>query len=1306
MKYQATFKNSLIYIFRINDATHKGCVKIGEATAPDGDIYSFSPNCKPLNDAAKKRIDSYTQTAGIKYELLHTEMSAYSKDGKLLSFNDKAVHDVLLRSNIKKEDFGTNAGEWFHCDLETAKNAIKAVKNGQKCLNKNQKTENQSPITLRDEQLRAIEQTKRVFKKGNKILWNAKMRMGKTVTALGVVKEMKIHKTIIITHRPVVNQNWFEDFDKIFYEKDTNWCYGSKNKGEAEIKKLEQSGKHFVYFASIQDLRGSKRVGGNFNKNDDIFDTDWDLLIIDEAHEGTQTELGKRVREEIIKEKTKVINLSGTPFNLLESNEFNDENTFTWDYVMEQQAKQQWAADHPGDYNPYQELPRLHILTFNLGKLASDFQDEDQAFNFTEFFKTDDKGEFVYKADIANFLDIISSDDGQTLYPFSSEEYREFFHHTFWIVPGVKEGLALAKMLRTHSVFGSYEVVNVCGKEDEETKGDPLEEVHNKITDHPEDTYTITLSCGKLTTGVTVKEWTAVLYLAGSKNTSPSSYMQTIFRVQSPGNIGGKIKTDCYVFDFAPDRTLKMVAATAKISAKAGETDHDDRQILGNFLNFCPIISYDGTQMKPYNVDQMMQQLKRIYVDKVVNTGFDDGHLYSKKLYNLSNIELENFANLRDIIGQTKANPKAKDIDINKEGFDKENLEKAKQKARKEGKKLTKEQLEALAEQLKKRRQRDTAVSILRGISIRMPLLLFGAKLDNEDENITLDRFVELVDDNSWAEFMPLGVTKDRFALYKKYYDEDIFSAAGKQIRQLALAADKMPVLERIQHIAQIFDSFRNPDKETVLTPWRVVNMHLSDTLGGFNFLENRFVDRGLVTQRLFENNNVKILEINSKSGLYPLYMAYSVFLYRKRVAQNMKRSLFKKLTIEEEQTLWRDVLAENIFVICKTEMARSITQRTLAGFTGAKINTHVYDNLLEQITKNKEEFINTLLSGSIFPKIKNNMKFDAIVGNPPYQIMDGGAGASAKPVYQYFVGIAKKLEAKYISMIMPARWYAGGKGLDDFREDMLKDNHIKFIKDYINAKDLFPNTSIGGGICYFLRDIGYSGLCNFTNIVADKISTMERKLSEYEVFIRYNEAVSITNKITSKKESSISSIVLSRNPFGISSSTRGKTKEFDGAYSLTTSEGIFWIKKELISSNKDYVDSYKILISKLISEHAGETDKNGQVKVLSNLQILKPNCVCTDSYLIIGKFSNEEEVTSLYKYLKTRFSRFLLQLAISSVNLSKEKFQFVPLQDFTSNSDIDWSKSIAEIDAQLYKKYGLSKEEISFIESMIKPME
>ena len=1302
MEYVSTFKNRFIYIYRINDVEHLDCVKIGEATAPDGLL--FQPNCKELNDAARKRIDEQTRTAGVKYELLHTELTIYTKDGKILSFNDGQVHDVLVRSGIKKKTFDIDgrANEWYCCDFETAKNAIAAVKNGQSSLNPNQKSVGKSPVKFRPEQTRAIEQTKKVLKHGNKMLWNAKMRMGKTITTLEVVKQMKFRRTIIITHRPVVDDGWFDDFSKIFYESDSQWIYGSKNRGESDFKKLERSGKNYIYFASIQDLRGSKLAGGKFDKNDDVFNTNWDLLIIDEAHEGTQTEKGQSVQELLTKENTKVINLSGTPFNLLETNEFDETNTFTWDYVMEQQAKQAWALNHPGDHNPYEDLPKLNLLTFNLGSLVADYQDEDKAFNFTEFFRVDDSGEFAHKEDVKRFLDIISSDKGETLYPFSSAQYREFFHHTFWIVPGVKEGKAFAEMLRTHSVFGSYKIVNVCGKEDDETKGDPLDEVRSAISDHPEDTYTITLSCGKLTTGVTVKEWTAVLYLAGSKNTSPAAYMQTIFRVQSPGRIGGRMKTDCYVFDFAPDRTLKMVAAAAKVSAKAGETDRDDKQILGEFLNFCPIIACEGTEMKPYNVDQMMQQLKRVYVDKVVNTGFEDGHLYSKKLLDLSDIELERFADLREIIGQTKASNKIPEIPINRQGFDNDDIEKMqKEQKKKTGKQITIEEARRLLELQMKRKQRDTAVSILRGISIRMPLLLYGAKLESEEEQITLDRFVELVDDQSWAEFMPQGVTKDIFANYKKYYDEDIFSAAGHQIRQLALAADRLPVLQRIQRITDIFSAFRNPDKETVLTPWRVVNMHLSDTVGGYCFYDENFenpipepqrIDRGLVSQRLFENAGVRILEINSKSGLYPLYMAYGVYRHRLQAMLAAKRNLFKTTNADEERQIWNDVLAENIFVICKTEMARLITQRTLAGFTGAKVNTHVYDDLLNQITNKQSEFIKRLLSGSIFPQIKNNMKFDAIVGNPPYQVMDEGHGVSAKPVYNVFVDIAKAMNPNYISMIMPARWYVGGKGLELFREKMLNDKRISVLYDFPNSRDCFSNVDIAGGLCFFLWDKNHNDQCKVVNCNGSITNDAKRFLNEQSILIRENQALEIIRKIQRlHKGLYLSERVSSRKPFGLPTNYPPKNNGIP-CWFIQKIGRKFALKDDVEDPN-NILNKWKLLAPK--SPIAGQTDFTKPVGFYydGNTRIAEPGECCTESYIVLGAFDTEKEVKCYKSYIFTKIVRFLLLQAVVSQDVTKQNYVFVPdLGEYTKiySDDI------------LRKEWNIVEEEWRYIDARI----
>lgn len=804
--------------------------------------------------------------------------------------------------------------------------------------------------------------------------------------------------------------------------------------------------------------------------------------------------------------------------------------------------------------------------------------------------------------------------------------------------------------------------------------------------------------------------------------------MQTIFRVQSPGRIGGKMKTDCYVFDFAPDRTLKMIAQTAKVSAKAGEADREDRIILGDFLNFCPIISYDGTQMQKYNVDQMMQQLKRVYVDKVVNTGFDDGNLYSRKLYNLSNVELESFANLREIIGQTKANKQTKGIDINNQKFDKEDYDKARQKAQRQGKKLTQKQLEQLAEQQKKRRQRDIAVSILRGISIRMPLLLFGAKLDNEDENISLDRFVTLVDDKSWAEFMPLGVSKDKFAEYKKYYDEDIFSAAGKQIRQLALAADKMPVLQRIQRITQIFESFRNPDKETVLTPWRVVNMHLSDTVGGYcgfspdfpqhaDLTEPRFVDRGLVSQRLFENANVKILEINSKSGLYPLYMAYSVFRHRLRVFHEGRRSLFSKSSIEDEKHVWRSVLAENIFVICKTEMARSITIRTLCGFDKTlKANTYVYNDLLEQITKNQSQFIKTLSSGGIFPQIKNNMKFDAIVGNPPYQETLDSQRGLARQVFPDFMKISTQLQSQYVSLVTPSRWFTAEAQDGSFLKlrDYFKSNqHFEKLFNFPNSKDLFSNVEIAGGISYFLYSEKYDGKTEF-HITANGNETVSlRPLFEkdIEIVISDEKIYKIIERLRSKGFEPVSNITTGRDAFGIVGKKENverisKETYFEGSVELRCAhEEIRFIPRNFISKSVFLIDKWKIFTSKA-NGGAGILGDGKPVAIIGKAYMGEPGSVCTDSLLPFGPLNTQEDANNLLTYMKTKFFRFCVGILKTSQNLYQVVYRFVPLQDFTSHSDIDWSKSVAEIDVQLYKKYQLTNEEITFIESMIKPME
>ena len=1312
--FESSLRSKLIYVFAINDERHRDCLKIGETTIDEDDGSNLFNNTDALQRAAHKRIRQYTKTAGIAYQLLHTEISIFVRSGMIMTFNDKQVHKVLERSGIKRKEFEgvTGADEWYCCDLETVKKAIAAVKKGETSLHPSEITHGQSPIIFRPEQQEAINKTRKRFKKGNQMLWNAKMRFGKTLSALQVVKEEEFKRTLILTHRPVVDKGWFEDFGKIFYDR-PDFHYGSRTNGET-FKALEtmatNKGAGFIYFASMQDLRGSEQVGGKFDKNNELFSASWDFVIVDEAHEGTKTELGQNVLKELIKENTKVLQLSGTPFNLFD--DYSEEEIFTWDYVMEQKAKQTWATDNPFEPNPYASLPAINIYTYDLGTLMGEYSDDEKAFNFREFFRTKEDDTFVHDKDVDRFLNLLCKDDKDSLYPYSNETFRRIFRHTLWLVPGVKSARTLSAKLQAHPVFGMFQIANVAGNGDEdEENAEALKMVNEKIGPDPDETYTITLSCGRLTTGVSIKPWTAVFMMAGSFSTSAAQYMQTIFRVQTPFTNHGRMKEQCYAFDFAPDRTLRVLAETAKVSAKAGKQTEEDRRILGDFLNFCPTISIDGSKMKPYDVNKMMGQLKKAQIEKVVQCGFEDGALYNDELLKLTDVELRDFDDLKKTIGTTKAMAKTGDIDVNNQGFTNEQYAEKEKLEKKKKKELTPEEKARLEELKAMSNQRRNAISILRGISIRMPLLIYGAELKDDNQEITINNFASLIDNQSWEEFMPKGVDKEKFEKFKKYYDPDIFREAGKRIREMARAADKFTIEERIERIAAIFNTFRNPDKETVLTPWRVVNMHMSDCLGGWCFYDEefkqplavpRYVDQGKVTKDVFRTNT-HILEINSKSGLYPLYVAYNI--YRARVETAKQK--YGEVSHDFAMNLWDATIEENILVVCKTPMAKSITRRTLAGFRHTKVNAQYYKDLIQNISERPESVVNTFRDGKRFWKINQdtNMKFDAIVGNPPYQVMDGGAQASAQPIYNLFVQLAKKANAHYISMIMPARWYAGGRGLDDFREEMLNDKSIKRLDDFINPETVFPNTNIRGGLCYFLRDSLYNNLKDNVRIVThDKTGivsdTMRAfKLEGVDTFIRDEKAIDILNKIRKQTKDYMESYISPLRPFGF----RGYFVNDENFHSsadtlkqpiacIGKGRQLGYVERELITVHKEWIDEYKVIMARANNIGTELPDDN------LNAFVVKPKTICTESYLVIGGGRNlsEKQCNNVCIYLKTKFARLMHKIAKSSQDATSKTFQFVPLQDFTR----PWT------DADLYVKYGLTGDEIQFIESMIKPME
>ena len=1079
-------KAQIIYVFRICDEAHAGCLKIGMTEASDmPDVESLPPNSAPLNDMARHRIDQYTQTAAIAYELLHTEVATRRAGGKVSSFTDHDVHQVLERSGIRRKVFPNMAKqgrEWFETDLSTARNAIAAVKEWRMSLTGQEVEQGMSPVEFRPEQRTAIDMTVKRFRHGNDMLWNAKMRFGKTLSALQVAREIGAARTLILTHRPTVNDGWFDDFRKIFYDRD-DYRYGSRSKGETFKSLVQDSKARFVYFASMQDLRGSEAVGGSFDKNAEIFTTEWDLIIVDEAHEGTRTSLGQKVVSELRSHgKPKVLQLSGTPYNLMD--DYAEDEIYTWGYIDEQRAKTQWDLTHMGDHNPYASLPCMNIYTYDLGHLMSDFADEDISFNFHEFFRTGADGRFVHEADILSFLNLLSRTDDDCLYPFSNERYRHIFRHTLWMLPGVKAARALSVMLKAHPVFQHFNIVNVAGDGDDgEERGDALQMVSAAIGDDPSLTWTITLSCGRLTTGVSVKAWTGVLMLSGGYKTSTATYMQTIFRVQTPATIGGRVKDQCYVFDFAPDRTLQVVAEAA-----AGNTGKDvtpsQRQRLGELLNFCPVISISGSTMKAVDSQRLLQDIKRAYVERVVNRGFEDNSLYNGKLLDLTSDDLSEIEGLRAVIGEDKAQARTREVTVNDQGLDNEEREELENLNEKKKKDLTPEEKARLEELKKKMDTRRNVISVLRCISIRMPLLIYGADIADEEADLTIDNFTNIVDDRSWEEFMPSGVTKAHFKRIKRYYDPDVFAAAGRRIREKVRAADRVSVEERIGRIAQIFATFRNPDKETVLTPWRVVNMHMGETLGGYCFFggdnydeplaEPRFIDRGAVTAAVFAPA-ARVLEINSKSGLYPLYVAYNAY-----------RSLLKDLLtsvdaadVKRCQTIWDEAVRWSVFVICKTPMARQITVRTLSGFrrTATGVHANYVENLVARIRTAPDDFV-ALASSPTFWNVKDkNMNFKAVVGNPPYQEVvaqkDSDNGQKrVVSIFQYFQAMADRL-GRFTSLIYPGkRWiHRSGKGMATFGLDQINDERLALLEFFPNATEVFSSVGITDGLSILLKD-------------------------------------------------------------------------------------------------------------------------------------------------------------------------------------------------------------------------------------------
>ena len=594
------------------------------------------------------RIKQQTHTADVKWNL-EWKGNATFDDGSGETFTDKDFHAYLRKSGVEQE-VGKN-NEWFHISGPDSKQMFRDFREDHGIL-KTTKTVIQ--YALREEQQSAVTMTVnyQASHQNGEFLWNAKPRFGKTLSVYDFVKQIGAEKVLIVTNRPAIANSWFSDYER-FLGSESGYLFVSEVdalKGKRGVLTREEYTKSLVKedhkcieFVSLQDMKGSIHFGGQYNKLGEVSNMEWDILVIDEAHEGVDTYKTDVAFERIKRKFT--LHLSGTPFKALANKKFADDAIYNWTYADEQKKKRDWDSSSEEE-NPYATLPRLNLYTYQMSEIIKDElqqgieiegETEEYAFDLNEFFAVAN-GKFIRESSVDKFLDALTR---QTKYPFSTNELREELRHTFWLLDRVDSAKALAKKLREHPVFKEYEIVLAAGDgklDDNEETMKSYDKVVAAIASHDR---TITLSVGQLTTGITIPEWTAVLMLSNMR--SPALYMQAAFRAQNPClfKVGTsfKRKENAYVFDFDPARTLTIFEQFANNlnpnTAKGGGTAEERKENVRELLNFFPVIGEDEQgELVELDAEKVLTIPRKIRSVEVVKRGFMSNFLFQ----NISNI--------------------------------------------------------------------------------------------------------------------------------------------------------------------------------------------------------------------------------------------------------------------------------------------------------------------------------------------------------------------------------------------------------------------------------------------------------------------------------------------------------------------------------------------------------------------------------------------------------------------------------------------------------------------------------------------
>lgn len=1392
-------------------------------------IYSYILPDRHQNDGWQKI--GYTERKDAKVRICEQNETASHKEPYIIKwvrparknnnewFKDHELHRYYQQNAIPKDEgHGT---EWFYFN-GTPERSIELFEAfcQDRFINNNGKI----PYILRPEQKDAVEQTLEYVKRNQtadfknpngkaEFLWNAKPRFGKTLTTYDFMKRFGAAKTLIVTNRPAIADSWYNDYKKFidgYYFISTADSIKEKTLTREEFNQIEGFGKKQITFLSLQDLKGAKVFGGSFNKLQWVADLEWDLLVIDEAHEAVDTDKTDRAFENIKRKFT--LHLSGTPFKALAEGKFSSEQIYNWTYLDEQKVKQS-ELENGQESGDHTDMPDLRLFNYKISDITAkqieegvDINGENipPVFEFNDFLATNSKGEFKREDDIWRFLNTLTENEG---YPFSTPELRNELKHTFWFVGNrVNSAKAMEKLLKKHPVFENYKIILAAGDgrslddesseeeaEDFKKNEKALARVRKAIKEHDK---TITLSVGQLTTGVTVKEWSAVLMMSDVKK--ETLYTQAIFRAQNPykyekdGNLYRK--KSAYVFDFSPYRVLeiydKLANSLSEKSAIGNITESERQENVAELLNFFPVLSQDEDgKMVELDASQVLTLPAAKMASDIVKRRFitnllfkDIGNVFNlpseivKKLNKVQNSKEDGTANKkekRDVSNNRERDEqKQKRISVNRdiiwgqkvygepirEAFEhaQEDMDSFEEQlidainedilskpiakyvevyapSKKEVKELEekivekiktvseefknslqteKEKTKAIAELadfVEKELPRDmidnreeqayqddakTELDIirekLRTFSRAIPSFAMAAK---DPKNLTIDNLQDAVSDEDFemlfnerdklhtpdrftkADFIELRDGGDyeengEIIHFDGFFEKYRFNAA---IQEFEKKREQLADYLNNTTKEDIFSYIPAQKSNQIFTPREVVNKML-------NTLETE-------NPGIFSNPNLTFCDLHTKSGLFLT-----------EIAKRLNHGLTN--IIPDEQARLKHIFENQLFGFAPTQIVYDIAANYIyGGFPEISRQNLKKKDLTEQFKKGEPL----------------NMKFDVVIGNPPYQEEGNGDDSSSKPIYNYFMSEAYKFADK-VCFITPARFlFNAGKTPKKWNAKMLNDKHLKVAYYEQDSSNVFPNTDIKGGVAITYRDT-------------------QKNFGKIGTFTHFKELNDIIHKVNVEEYNSLSSIYHSTDSYHFTDalhkdypdakSKMSKGHEYDVKSSMFVrfgEIGIFTKEKKKDDDIKfigviKNVRKWRYINQEYIKEHPnlrkfkvmlpGSNGSGAIGEVLSTPLVGEPLVGHTQTFISFGAFDNREEAENLLKYIKTKFARTMLGTLKITQSNKKDTWRNVPLQNFTNNSDIDWSQSIAQIDQQLYKKYGLSEKEIAFIEEKVRAME